>query len=363
MLSKIIIIFLSLLLTAVSLSFFGRVEALEIQDVLIPSFSNISFTNPYLLLLLGLNFILMALGLLFSSIESSGKLTKLLAFLKNSEKEKDFNKLDKAAKEIIEYIKTITGDEVKTSEENFSVLNGENNEDNPKIEDINQNEELNNEGNFNMEEINPNEELNSKGNFNTEDINKKQSNENDFKIENLKQDEESSDGDSFKLEDIIQDKKEEKMPPAINLPNPNEFDSSEDKKTIISPPFDPKTMNELAKEDKKDDNLPHFSDFSEDEDSRSAETVIAEIPKELLKENPDDFIYNREDEFKKVFDKFYKMKVELGEPTKSLTEVAFLKKLKDTEETLIKNNNCKYVVFKVYNKEGKAALKATPKYW
>ena len=56
------------------------------------------------------------------------------------------------------------------------------------------------------------------------------------------------------------------------------------------------------------------------------------------------------------------MKVELGESTDSLKKDAFIKKLKDTEKKLIENNKCKRVEFMVYNKNGKVALKATPKY-
>ena len=316
MLSKIIIVLLSLLLIMVSLSFLGSVEGIEIQGLLIPDFNKINFTALPLIIILATTLVLMVLGLLFSSIESSSKVNKLLNFLKNGMPDEDLSKLDRVSKSIAEYIKGLgaepVSEQVSESDEKYS--------DNDSPQEIEQSPEADN------------------------------------KAEELPFEQES------KSENNAEPEKMEVFEPA--LPNPDEFDG-EEKKTIVASSFSLDSLETIKPKSNDNDFVPssNFSDFADDDDSsKGAETVIASVPEELLKESQNFIENNREKEFKSVFNKFYEMKIELGESTNSLTETAFIKKLKDTEKKLIATNKCKKVEFTVYNKNGKAALKATPKY-
>lgn len=66
------------------------------------------------------------------------------------------------------------------------------------------------------------------------------------------------------------------------------------------------------------------------------------------------------DGFRQVFEDFVALKKKCGESTSSLTLEKFSRKLKKNRDTLIAKHNCKTVRFQVYEKNGKAALKATP---
>ena len=87
--------------------------------------------------------------------------------------------------------------------------------------------------------------------------------------------------------------------------------------------------------------------------------MIASVPETLLEksrlEDPDKY-------YKKTYKDFYNMKLANGEVTQALLEENFVVKLKKTEKTLQIQKGCKWVEFSVYNKSGKIALKATPKY-
>ena len=72
---------------------------------------------------------------------------------------------------------------------------------------------------------------------------------------------------------------------------------------------------------------------------------------------------NPEDElayFKKTHSDFVALKQKLGEPVDQLTFERFEVTLKKNRDTLIARYECKSVTFKVYEKDGKASLKATP---
>ncbi len=64
--------------------------------------------------------------------------------------------------------------------------------------------------------------------------------------------------------------------------------------------------------------------------------------------------------FKDIYGDFIELKKKLGEPTEQLTFERFLGTLKKNRDTLIARYNCKQVKFQVYEKAGKASLKATP---
>jgi len=305
MLSKIIIVFLSTLLILVSLSFLGKFPDLEIQALLVPDFGKLDFSSITTIIIFATSVILMILGLLFSSIESSSKVHRLLNFLQRGMPDSDFLKLDKVSKSIAEYIKGLGA---------------------------------------------PSEEPEVRAKEST-DVEEKP-------IANLPDPEPSSSLEVSEDKVLEEDEPEEDFAPS--LPDPSEFDDNE-KKTVVASSFDLDSLKSEPENKIESYKPSNFSDFSEDEDStEGAETIIASVPEELLKQIQDH--QTEENVFVSVYKKFHDMKVELGESVATLTEEAFVKKLTDTEKKLINTNNCKRVEFTVYNKNGKAALKATPKY-
>ena len=64
--------------------------------------------------------------------------------------------------------------------------------------------------------------------------------------------------------------------------------------------------------------------------------------------------------FKDVYDRFIEMRKQCGETTQDLVFDRFLAKLTRNRETLVKKYACRTVRFQVYEKDGRAALKATP---
>jgi hypothetical protein len=94
-------------------------------------------------------------------------------------------------------------------------------------------------------------------------------------------------------------------------------------------------------------------------------TMVAKIPDELMAasktgelrqiENADEII-----QWRATFDEFVEMRKRCGEPTNGLSFEKFQVQLRRNKETLVKQYGCKRVKFTVYEKDGKAALKATP---
>jgi len=92
-------------------------------------------------------------------------------------------------------------------------------------------------------------------------------------------------------------------------------------------------------------------------------TVVAEVPKDLLAESkksgeiddPEDMAH-----FKETYEHFVDMRKQCGEATNDLVFERFLVKLRKNREGLMSKYQCKTVRFQVYEKDGKAALKATP---
>jgi hypothetical protein len=64
--------------------------------------------------------------------------------------------------------------------------------------------------------------------------------------------------------------------------------------------------------------------------------------------------------WRSTFDEFVSTRQRLGESTQGLSFEKFQVQLRKNKEQLVKQYNCKRVKFTVYEKEGKAALKATP---
>lgn len=72
-----------------------------------------------------------------------------------------------------------------------------------------------------------------------------------------------------------------------------------------------------------------------------------------VKQAPDDF-------FKQIFNEFYKTKVACGENIENLTFERFNATLSKQEDAIRERTKCRRVEFRVYVKNGKAALKASP---
>ena len=64
--------------------------------------------------------------------------------------------------------------------------------------------------------------------------------------------------------------------------------------------------------------------------------------------------------FKEVYERFIEMRKQCGETTQDLGFDRFLAKLTRNRESLVKKYACRTVRFQVYEKDGRAALKATP---
>jgi hypothetical protein len=72
-------------------------------------------------------------------------------------------------------------------------------------------------------------------------------------------------------------------------------------------------------------------------------------------ENADELV-----QWRTTFDEFVAMRKKCGEPITGLSFEKFQVQLRRNKDQLVKQYNCRRVKFTVYEKEGKAALKATP---
>lgn len=98
-----------------------------------------------------------------------------------------------------------------------------------------------------------------------------------------------------------------------------------------------------------------------EEDDDDAATMIAQIPQELLNaSNSSNEQAEEERHFREVFDRFVAMKGECGESTAGLTFEKFKGTLRKNRDQILKQRGARRVRFTVYNKGGRAALKATP---
>ena len=97
-----------------------------------------------------------------------------------------------------------------------------------------------------------------------------------------------------------------------------------------------------------------FDDF-DDEDEQ---TMVAEIPKELLNEVQAGA--EEERHFRQVFNQFVTTQKQCGGTTSGLTYDKFARKLRATRDDLKKRHEATSVRFTVYVKDGRAALRASP---
>lgn len=95
------------------------------------------------------------------------------------------------------------------------------------------------------------------------------------------------------------------------------------------------------------------------------EAGMAELPKPAKADLPEPPTSasngaDQQDEWRKVFDDFVALKKQCGEPTESLTYAKFEGTLKKNSDAIMQKHSVRRVKFSVYEKEGKAALKANP---
>jgi hypothetical protein len=94
-------------------------------------------------------------------------------------------------------------------------------------------------------------------------------------------------------------------------------------------------------------------------------TMVSKIPDELMAaaksgeskaiESADELV-----QWRQTFDEFVAMRQKCNEPTTGLSFEKFQVQLRKNKEQLVKQYNCRRVKFTVYEKDAKAALKATP---
>lgn len=101
------------------------------------------------------------------------------------------------------------------------------------------------------------------------------------------------------------------------------------------------------------------------DDEEDDATMVQKIPDELMaaaKSGESRAIESADEmmQWRQTFDEFVAMRQKCGEPTTGLSFEKFQVQLRKNKEQLVKQYNCKRVKFTVYEKEGKAALKATP---
>jgi hypothetical protein len=116
-------------------------------------------------------------------------------------------------------------------------------------------------------------------------------------------------------------------------------------------------------------------DGEDDEAKGPDSTVVASVPADLLAQSAGESIPDSPTSgeagdqgldaadhahFKQVYERFIEMRRKCGEPTADLAFDRFLIKLTKNRENLMKKYSCRTVRFQVYEKDGKAALKATP---
>jgi hypothetical protein len=98
-------------------------------------------------------------------------------------------------------------------------------------------------------------------------------------------------------------------------------------------------------------------------------TVVANVPQDLIDKTAEGGDLGPSDNgidaaehahFKETYERFIEMRRQCGEPTADLAFDRFVAKLKKNRDGLIQKYHCKTVRFQVYQKDGKAALKATP---
>lgn len=129
--------------------------------------------------------------------------------------------------------------------------------------------------------------------------------------------------------------------------------------TIVSNPYD------AALQMSEPSQLPQL-----DENKNQEMTVVATVDPSLLSKtvsplDDDDMSVSRLDDedlhhFRQVYENFLSLREQCGERTREISFDRFLTKLENNRAKLVEKYSCRTVRFQVYEKDGKAALRATP---
>ena len=106
--------------------------------------------------------------------------------------------------------------------------------------------------------------------------------------------------------------------------------------------------------ERTDENLPPAIDEAAAEPAAETNVTMQDFSLPALEEQDPDEAHWRE-----TFDKFKEMKAELGEPADKISFEKFSAKLRKNRADLLAKHNCKGVRFSVYEKDGRAAIKAS----
>ena len=139
-----------------------------------------------------------------------------------------------------------------------------------------------------------------------------------------------------------------------------------------------KVDDDLLQESRNRTSTGHSLEALEEEEaptSAAESTMIAQVPQELLQATANDpavvappaELESNEEEmtpemkhFQETYDAFIELRKQCGEPVADLSFQRFEKKLVKNRDGLKSKYGCQSVRFQVYEKNGKAALKATP---
>ncbi|MBX2813074.1 MAG: hypothetical protein KTR25_14765 [Myxococcales bacterium] len=114
---------------------------------------------------------------------------------------------------------------------------------------------------------------------------------------------------------------------------------------------------------------PDYVVLTDDQEHNQEMTVVASVDPNLLSKTvspiEDELADDRFDDedmvhYREVYENFLHLRERCGERTKDIPFERFLDKLENNRAKLVEKYNCRTVRFQVYEKDGKAALKATP---
>jgi len=135
-------------------------------------------------------------------------------------------------------------------------------------------------------------------------------------------------------------------PQADDEPEPKQEERGPDTEQVstgLSELIDPEEMGSMAAAPKPPRRSSPEADRSDDE--KEPEALDAD---------------DEEAQWRKVYEEFKALKEELGESTRKLTYEKFRGTLQRNKEALMARHKCSKVKFRVYEKQGRAALKASP---
>jgi hypothetical protein len=138
----------------------------------------------------------------------------------------------------------------------------------------------------------------------------------------------------------------------------------EPKKPKRSLPKAPKKKaedSELAERAKQvDEQMGAGDDFDEDAATRALDPSSLANPAAAAADANGAGELDEDSEWRGVYSEFVALKKQLGEPTERLTFEKFRGTLQRNKDALVQRHGCERVKFRVYEKAGKAALKASP---